>query len=227
MVATTRSQTLTMDATTFSKALVSALQDQEVRSSLGDIVSESVRHQIDELRVQLKQKDAIIDELKRRVDTLESSNDALEQYQRRNSLRISGLPEDDNEDVLSRSLNIINNTMKVDPPIHEDDIDRVHRIGRRDSNKPRPIIIKFSTYRMRHRVMQKRRNLKNSNYFINEDLTKQRSQLLYKSRMAKKQGFIKDCWTHDGAIVFKDNTGKIRSGRNIPECDQLLSSFLH
>ncbi|ELT96065.1 hypothetical protein CAPTEDRAFT_209069 [Capitella teleta] len=55
-----------------------------------------------------------------------------------------------------------------------------------------------------------RYNLRNTTYFINEDLTRVRSTLLYKSRLMKRQGHFKDCWTHDGSIVYKDNTAEAK-----------------
>jgi hypothetical protein len=215
-----------MDNAAFAKALSAALLDPQVRSSIGGIVAESIKQELVALRAEVKQKNAIIDQLKRRVDDLESTNDDLEQYQRRNSLRISGLLEEDNEDTFQRSLCVINETMKVEPPIQEQDIDRLHRVGKQDGGKPRSIIVKFATYRARHRVMQCRRNLKNSNIFINEDLTRERSKLLYQSRLTKRQEKIKDCWTHDGSIVFKDLKGKIHSGRTLRDCQNLLTSLV-
>ncbi|ELU09394.1 hypothetical protein CAPTEDRAFT_218381, partial [Capitella teleta] len=114
-----------MDNAAFAKALSAALLDPQVRSSIGGIVAESIKQELVALRAEVKQKNAIIDQLKRRVDDLESTNDDLEQYQRRNSLRISGLLEEDNEDTFQRSLCVINETMKVEPPIQEQDIDRL------------------------------------------------------------------------------------------------------
>ncbi|ELU11221.1 hypothetical protein CAPTEDRAFT_212845 [Capitella teleta] len=116
----------------FAKALGLALKDPQVRSSLGDIVGESVRQEIIALRAELKRKDATIDDLRRRVVTLETSNDSLEQYQRRNSLRIAGFPEDENEDILTRTLELMNTTMSVEPAITAHDVDRIHRVGKKD-----------------------------------------------------------------------------------------------
>ncbi|ELU17628.1 hypothetical protein CAPTEDRAFT_206630 [Capitella teleta] len=126
---------LDMDSAAFAKALGLALKDPQVRSSLGDIVGESVRQEIIALRAELKRKDATIDDLRRRVVTLETSNDSLEQYQRRNSLRIAGFPEDENEDILTRTLELMNTTMSVEPAITAHDVDRIHRVGKKDGEQ--------------------------------------------------------------------------------------------
>ncbi|ELU17627.1 hypothetical protein CAPTEDRAFT_206629 [Capitella teleta] len=150
------------------------------------------------------------------------------QYQRRNSLRIAGFPEDENEDILTRTLELMNTTMSVEPAITAHDVDRIHRVGKKDGGKPRSVIIKFATYRARHRVMQHRRNLRNTTHFINEDLTRVRSTLLYKSRLMKRQGHFKDCWTHDGSIVYKDNaetwlTSNNKDNYDIPDYNSIHS----
>ena len=45
--------------------------------------------------------------------------------------------------------------------------------------------------------------------YLNEDLSKVRSELLFLSRKAKRGTKIMDCWSYDGRIVVKDLKGKI------------------
>lgn len=59
-------------------------------------------------------------------------NDDLEQYSRRSCLRISGVQENDNEDVSKIVLDI---ARQVGADISLQDIDRTHRVGKtRDQN---------------------------------------------------------------------------------------------
>ncbi|ELU18073.1 hypothetical protein CAPTEDRAFT_195866 [Capitella teleta] len=126
-----------MDLSSFVAALTSALQDSQVRACLSDIVGESFRQELISLKAELKQKDSVIKHLDRRIESLESQNDALEQYTRRNSIRVTGLPEVEHEDILDRTLKIVNEDLEVNPPISIMDIDRVHRVGRRNPDRPR------------------------------------------------------------------------------------------
>ena len=215
--------------TSFVRAFVSALQDNTVRESLSDIVGESFRAEIAFLKAELSKKDGEIDALKRRVDTLESQNDSLEQYTRRNSLRVTGLQEDPNENILDRTLHMFNSTMQVEPPITTNDIDRVHRVGKRSSSKTRSIIIKFTSYRARQVALKKRKAFQIAvpNAYINEDLTVKRSTMMYKARMMKRQGYIKDCWTHDGTMIIKDNNDETHSARNLIDGDNLMAKFVN
>ena len=222
-----------MDADAFGKAFLTALKDPEIRKTLGDIVTETLKNEIVLLRKELKTKDTQIKQLQTRIESLESNNDAIEQYTRRNSLRVFGLPEEEGEDTASRTVSFINDTMKIEPPISVEDFDRVHRVSRKATAepsatpRPRAIIIKFATYRARHRVISKKASLKNTEYYINEDLTSARSTMLYKARMMKRQGHIKDVWTHDGAIVIKDKNGRIKYAHSLLQCDNLFDSVIN
>ena len=127
---------------------------------LQNVVVSQVRKEVSELREIIKNKDKHLDELKSRVSTLEEAVDNQEQYSRRNILRISGVPENDNKEVGNLSLDLFNKKMKLDPPISAQAIDRIHRTGPVQGTKPRAILVKFATYQERQRVYRGRLNLK-------------------------------------------------------------------
>ena len=110
---------------------------------------------------------------------------------------------------------MINDELQVSPPVTCESIDRVHRTGKRSKEKVRPILVKFTSYGVRDQVIRSRKKLKpaDSNIkqtlFINEDLTKQRADLLYRARQLKKDKAIQDCWSWDGRILIKNNIAKI------------------
>lgn len=99
----------------------------------------------------------------------------------------------------------------IDVDIDIRDIDRSHRLGRastqdRPRDKPRDIIVKFSTYRARSRFYKARTLTKSRGYtgvFVNEDLTKSRSKLLYEARRRVKSNQLKSAWSTDGTILIK------------------------
>ena len=95
-----------------------------------------------------------------RCTNLETRNEELEQYTRKNSLRFAGLEEKDNEDPSDTILHVCNDFLKVDPPVNISDIDNAHRLG---EASPRALIIKFSSYRVRRRVFEVKRRLKRIN----------------------------------------------------------------
>ena len=52
-------------------------------------------------------------------------------------------------------------------------------------------------------------DLSERHIFINDDLTRRRSHLLWKARQLKKANKISDCWSYDGKILVKDLQNKI------------------
>ena len=156
---------------------------------------------------------------------LEADNDALE----RNTVKISGLPEESNEDTDGIVLKV---AQELDVPMTLSDIDRSHRVGKMDDNRAgggrrrsRDIIVKFATYNARQRLYIKRRDLRqtgNMNHvFINEDLTKKRSKLLYDARCLVRTKKLKSAYASDGKIFVRDEHDR----RHLIKCDIDLSEF--
>lgn len=99
---------------------------------------------------------------------LRETNDKLEQYTRRNNIRIFGVKEEPREDTDKQVLYIFKEIMDV--PITINEIDRSHRTGRYKTNgKPRPIIVKFTSYRSQASVFNSKKKLKGSGLIIKED----------------------------------------------------------
>ena len=209
----------------FVDILIRALSNESVISKLQEAVCGQLQKEVSLLKDIVKKKDDRIEKLERQVAELESGMDQLEQY-RRNSVRISGIKEANSEDIVDKTMTLFNDTMNVD--ITHDQIDRIHRVGRKNENKPRSILVKFATYRARDKVMRNRKVLKNisenstayqyeGQVFINEDLTAFRSNLLYQARQLKKDKQIEDCWSWDGNILIKNRAGKIMQIHSIAE----------
>ena len=118
-----------------------------------------LQQEVHALRTELASKDARIETLQKKVDAIELQQDELEQYSRRNSVRLSGLTEEAEEDVVKGVLVTLNNVMGITPPIEISEIDRMHRVGKPEANRTRPVLIKFATYRSKRRVLEKRRFL--------------------------------------------------------------------
>ena len=131
-----------------------------------------------------------------RLSKIEYENDSFEQYSRRNSVRISGYLESFGESTDDIVLSIVRD---LHVEIIKSDIDRSHRVSKptpqrpgrsstQDKPRPRVILVKFAKYNARQQLYEMRKDLRNSEnetmkkLFVNEDLTKKRSQLLYDAR---------------------------------------------
>ena len=130
-------------------------------------------------------------ELEKRVAHLEGENaslhddnDAQEQYSRRNCLLLHGVPETQ-VDTDNAVLSVANE--KVGFNLKRECINRSHRLGHSSSasnGKPRPIIVKLTSYDTRRKIIGAKRQLKGTRLVITvitENLTKRRSELLVES----------------------------------------------
>lgn len=156
-----------------------------------------------------------ISALEEKVVTLESRlNRALsmandnEQYSRRHNVRISGFAEEKDENCVEKVVNFCNEKLGV--AITDENIDRAHRVGKPNDNKPRAIIVRFKAHKDKIAILRKRKDLfhARSNFYINEDLTKINQKLFYSAR--KECLNAVSAWTTDGKVFVKRiSDGKI------------------
>lgn len=133
--------------------------------------------------------------LKENLQKLELKQDDLENRSRRDNLIFYGIKEEDTEGVESwdecrnKVLEVIRGTMGLEN-VREEDIARAHRLGHRRGK--RPIIAKFNHFGVKEKVLSSRKNLKNSNIFINEDYSlrvrQERNFLLEEMKAAREGG---------------------------------------
>ena len=159
----------------------------------------------------IAKKDAQISDLQMRVVALEECCDNLEQYSRRNTLRIRGLPEaihEDTDDLVKELA-----ARKLEVQVADHDVVRSHRVGKRseDRGTPRDVIVRFTTHNKKRAIMKNARKLKGSKLFINEDMTKARATMAWEARNLKREGKITDTWTRDGVIFVKLGENRIKS----------------
>ena len=219
-----RRQTVSVDCESmgdddFLNAMVNALSHERVIQALRSAIKNELKGEMINLKTLLEESEEI-ESLKTRVGQLEYQHYELQQYSRRNSIRVSGLPETPNEDPAELSVDLFNNRMNL--AIKPEYIDRAHCVGRRVEGKDRPLLVKFTSYRARRSVIATRRTLRDTGedrpkVFINEDLTQKRATLLFKARTKKREKRIQDCWSYDGRIVILDNVSKIHTVINDEE----------
>ena len=170
--------------------------------------------------------DQTVKDLQNEIEELRAKTDDLEQYSRRNNIRVSGieeLPGESTDDLIKDILK-----KELDISILESDICRSHRIGNQ-RDKPRQIIVKFTNHNTKVKILKKRKDLKNkgSQIYINEDITKTRLGIL---QILKEQGkdLIHKTWTIDGVIFarLKRDNNKVISFSTFRECSKFLMNSI-
>lgn len=153
---------------------------EDLKQSKQDIIElktslEFAHSEVEDLKEKLSNANTVIENLSVDVKTkdktlyeVEMKADANEQYSRRNSIRITGIPElEEGEDTDTLVTELFNTAMKIAPPLSISEIDRSHRVGKKQrptkenpSPKPRPLLVKFISYRSKASVMKVRSRLK-------------------------------------------------------------------
>ena len=146
----------------FIEALITKLNKAIDYDRISTAVSNQVERLIKPLTDKLAEKDAEIDQLTSKCQALEERCDDLEQYSRKDSIRIFGLPEIPDENPYDSVTWLCNTQMKLKPPLTLGEISNCHRIGPMSSHatKPRPMIVRFTTNRSKQCVMANRKKLK-------------------------------------------------------------------
>ena len=180
---------------------------------------------IDTLRQALKGAAKVTDQLNKSVESLRKKvekqlydqQDNIEQYTRKNSLEIHGIPEElytSTEDV------IIKLGEQLQVPISPEDIEISHKLYS-GKNNPKNIIVKFISHKKKSQLYKKRTELRKiklvdmfpgssmaatakfRGLFINENLTSYRKHIMKKANNLKKDNLLQNVWTLDGKIFVK------------------------
>lgn len=178
-----------------------------------------MRKSIDELKDENNELRSDLNMMKNEVFKLKSRDDELEQYSRRNSLRISGISESDQRPTDDIVLSIAS---EYNIAITSQDLDRSHRVGRVNDNSSRAILVKFSSYNAKRAFMMKKKDLKAGLYF-NEDLTKMRSELLFRARRLFKAERLFGAWCFGGNIYVRDTKNEKHEVKSVIEIERLAS----
>ncbi len=195
-----------------------------------EIISSQLSDKILDLHKELIDKDKQINQLKsevcaltRRVDDLELHVDDVDQYERRDTVILTGdslPPETSQENTTNIVTQVIKEHLKIN--IKEVDISLSHRLGKPAQQKNRPIIVKLASRSLKQDLVGACVQLRPQLY-INESLTPRRRVILHKVLAIRKEHKAKfqQCYTQDGRIVIKLKNSNQR--HTITNEKQLLS----
>ena len=192
----------------FIDDMIRVFEDDRFTKLLERVVSEAVKVKLEVLEnkvITVQQTNRTlqnkVNEMQTKLDSIEEHLDDLQQYGRRNCLRLhTNISEDRGEDTDQIVLNAVT---KLGIQVKLQDISRSHRVGRKSNNKPTPIIFRLISYRTRREIYQNRKKLV-AGQFIAEDLTARRSHLLFLCRQLRRSGVLQWVWTSDGRILVKE-----------------------
>lgn len=156
---------------------------------------------------------SVINDLKRQVKLQSYQIEKMEQYSRRDNVKIKGLKYEDGEDTTNLVMEL---AAGIGVNVAKEDISTSHRVGMTiDINKPKPIIVKFARRDKMVELLRNKRKLRRGIY-VEEDLTKTRHNMNYEIR---KDPQTSKTWTIGGKIyaLVKENGKEVKKAFDTPD----------
>ena len=197
--------------------LRNTIQEQKVElDSLKSLIIK-VEKENNALETELSVARKRMDEQEEELAELYTLQDKLEQYTRKQSLEICGIPDSAYSSTEEAVLQLAET---LDVPLSPGDINISHTIKRKGAGT---ILVKFQSHKAKSRFYKARTKLKNIKFqdvfpnastaarvaagqgriFINENLTTYRRDLLRKANNKRKDGLVISAWSLDGKIFVK------------------------
>lgn len=148
------------------------------------------------------------------IEEIREEKDNMEQFSRRNNLRIFGIKERQGEKTQDVVVNLIEEKLKL--KIKPEDIEACHRVSTKTENKERPILLKFTSGIARNDIYYRKKELKGTKIAIREDLTHRRKEL---TKTAVENFGPKNVWSQNGKVYIFHNNKK----QYIKNMNKLLS----
>ena len=190
-----------------------------------NIIIKNLREENERLREKVSQLD-------KKIISLESRHNMLEQYGRRKNLEITGIPNSvPQKDLESKVVNILS---VIGVNVSKDDFEDCHRIGKsRDNSKK--TIVRFTNIKIVKDALYKRKQLKNIDkaalemqnamLFLNENLSEENNKIAFLCRKLKREGVITNTYTANGIVRL--SCVSIKNGRiqKVPHISYLFENF--
>ena len=193
-----------------------------VNASLPAIVNAALNKKYEEKLSTMKNKfqDKLMDS--------KFDNDRLEQYGRRESIRILGVAEaiGEKHDTSITRQKVIDTLKKIDVDVSHDSMSAAHRIGKENPRFARQIICKFVSRQPKELVMKNRFKIKGTDIFINEDLTPLRSKLLNYIKTNVPNVVPKSVHSIGGKIACKFSNDSDNKWHHFENAKDILKSAL-
>lgn len=151
--------------------------------------------------------------LKEKVETLEKKIENIEREKRKNNILVFRLEENEKSvmDLFVMAKRNFKNDLNIEIEIN--DISKIHRIGKKDDTKVRPILISFVNNWKKNEILKNKRHLKYT--YVTEDFPKEilekRRLLQPKLREEREKGKI--AYIKYDKIIIKENTNKEKRKR--------------
>jgi FtsZ-binding cell division protein ZapB len=201
------------------QAFVERIDELEARVATAERERDTLKTTVEEVKQTNGELFSKIHKHEQQINFLKKTQNDIEQQGRKWNLRVYNVaevkPEDPAEtsaDCIKKSCQIFTDMMGV--PVEESEVEVAHRVGARTrpaqdngqrKAKPRPIILRFVSRKVRDRVLKERRALKGKGVSVGEDLTHMNFKLL---KAAEDHSATLQAWSSNGKIIAKLKNGQ-------------------
>ncbi len=151
---------------------------------------------------------------RKQLKDLKIKIDEVEQKTLERDVQIVGipeLPEDLNgseDDEMQLIVKLADEKMGI--TLKTSNIEKIHRLGKRRTEKDRDLVVRFKSNTMRNKFYKKRKQTSNNldqrkNVYINDCLTEYRRNLFYSARQLVKRKIVFAAWSQQGNILIRKN----------------------
>ena len=152
-----------------------------------------------------------VNNLEKKVISLEENSNSFEQYGRRKDLEITGIPDDvEDQNLEEKVIEILD---KMDVNVSSKDIEDCHQIAK-SKNFSKTTIVRFVNRKYTKKPLVNRKGLKNidrtsvglqksHSIFINENLTPTNSKIVFHCRELKRNGRIDKTYSRDSIVQIQ------------------------
>ena len=192
---------------------------------------------------EIKRLNTRLTEISLKVDNVSDQIDSIEQYSYNYNVKIFGIPQNQENESSSDTANIcVQLFISIGAAnVSLQDIDIAHRVpNRRQSDRPNPIICKFTRRLAKAAVMSKKketrkltaadlgfdRRTKLQNVAIYDHLTPKLQQILYKAKRFQADNNYKFCWSKSSAVFLRENEqSRVIKLKNMAEFDRFYAGL--
>lgn len=164
-----------------------------------EVKNEELEAEYKKVKIDNRKLEETVNDQAVRIRLVDMKNNNLEQYTRRNSIRIYGIEDNISEteaDTCKKVLTFMNDKLRI--KLVRGDIDIAHRVGKYLEDGNRVIIVKLVQRVAKLDIIRSRRALKGSSYVIREDLTNLNAKLL---EAVSEHNKVKSAWSDEGRII--------------------------
>lgn len=154
--------------------------------------------------------------LRKTVSSLQQDINTIQQYSRKNTVDIQGIPESRSE-VILQEVQKVAKALRFD--LKSEMVDAVHRLSGGNSSRSRGVILKF-VRRIDCDEFLRLAKVKNgfpasslgfeseNRVYVNPSLSQQNRELLFLARKAARDGAVKYAWYQNGRVLIRKKEGQ-------------------